>query len=425
MLSDIWDMCTKTTTEVTMIREKVDNFSAEMTDVKKKMGELELNQAAVKKTTTQLDVRMKRVEENQAELEARIEKKLWKKIQKSGLLNAKTAPAPSYSLSPLSSKKQTPALKGSKGEQIHAAFNELLRAAEAKKGTFLVGVVEKLTETGAQIRPKMKYAGFVNRFFRNVRYEIGPLGTAQSSGMPLGRVQVHPADIHTMKIRIRDQWRLAKDCGWWVGQETPVDLREMQVNAFRFIMDSKNHCSELRRFYLEAEEGFIRFAKIPFLPVYLVPSDKEKWPELSSVLLKMVQSVRSSDWVQRFRGVKKLNPALLDEWNEVLRAKGAAPRSAENESMVYEDAEEDDESSEDGSDDSGDSDSEEEEEDDAVNDAQLAGRLLHLGNVDRVSKQSAAMAAAGDGPGVSKQSATTSSEPHATAVDDNGDVHMN
>jgi hypothetical protein len=93
----------------------------------------------------------------------------------------------------------------------------------------------------------------------------------------------------------------------------------MQTNAFRFIMFSKKVCDELRRYYLEAEDGFIRFARVPFLPVYLVPTKEAKWKDLSRVLLKMVRSVRGRDWVDRFRGVKELEPELIAEWNHILK----------------------------------------------------------------------------------------------------------
>jgi hypothetical protein len=143
------------------------------------------------------------------------------------------------------------------------------------------------------------------------------MSTARSNGLPLGKVFVHPDDVHLMKLRCRDIWRTVRDLGWWIGQENPADLRQMEVNAFRFIMEAKNVCVELRRYYLEAEEGFIRYARVPFLPVYLVPDDQEKWPELADVLWRMVQTIQSKNWVTRIRGVKRLDRKLLDEWNSV------------------------------------------------------------------------------------------------------------
>jgi hypothetical protein len=200
-------------------------------------------------------------------------------------------------------------------------------------------------------------------------------------------VRVHPEDVHIMKLRVRDQWRAAKDVGWWFGQESPVDLCQMQTNAFRFIMDAKQHCNELRRFYLEAEDGFIRYSHVPFLPVYLVPTDKELWPLLAPILLKMVRSIKMEDWVKRFKGVKKLNPTLVQDWNSVLREpqraakRGKAVLATPTSDDDEEDVEEADESN---ISDDEEEDSAEERGETAAGRAFVQGKLYHLGGAPRV-----------------------------------------
>jgi hypothetical protein len=229
--------------------------------------------------------------------------------------------------------KITSKMTNETGKKIHEAFKELLKVADARKQTFLVGVIENINNEGAQMRPLLNFRQFVSRFFEGIRYEEGKLGTAQSTGLPLGRVMVHMDDVHTMKLRVRDGWRNSRDLGWWVGQETPVDLRQMETNAFRFIMETKSMCDELRRFYLEVDDGFVRFQGAPFLPVYMIPVDKELWPELAGVLLKMVLSVKSASWVDRFRrDLRKLDPGLLEEWNDIFKLTGEEERSPRTES---------------------------------------------------------------------------------------------
>jgi hypothetical protein len=199
---------------------------------------------------------------------------------------------------------------------VQAAFEELLQDQEARKNSFLVGELEKAVEDGVPPKPAALYSDVVNEFFDGVRFKLGRLTTSRS-GLKLGKVFVHPDDVHVMKLRCRDSWRAVKETGWWIGQENPTDLRKMEVNAYRFIMEAKEHCDELRHYYLEAEEGFVRYARVPFLPVYLVPDDQQKWPELADILLKMVESIQSKNWISRFRGVKKLNQGLLGTWLSV------------------------------------------------------------------------------------------------------------
>jgi hypothetical protein len=226
-------------------------------------------------------------------------------------------------------KTQQPPMQNEMGKKIHEAFEELLKTAAARKQTFLVGVAEQLNENGAQKRPLMNFRAFVDRFFDGTRYETGKLGLAQTTGLPLGRVVVHPEDVHTMKLRVRDGWREAKDIGWWVGQESPADLRQMETNAFRFVMETKTMCEKLRRFYLEVDDGFLRYQGAPFLPVYMIPADKNLWQDLAEVLFKMVESLRSVSWVDRFRvGLRKLEPFLLDEWNGIIKFKDGGAEKA-------------------------------------------------------------------------------------------------
>jgi hypothetical protein len=167
-----------------------------------------------------------------------------------------------------------------------------------------------------------------------------------------------------MKIRIRDNWRAVKDVGWWIGQENPADLRQMEINAIRFVMETKMVCNELRRFYVEVEDGFLRFQGAPFLPVYMVPFGKEKWAHLAKILLKILQSFRSMNWVDRFRrNLRKVDPTLVEEWNNVFRASDPTESPEEDEEEFAEAGEVFDERV----------------------DENLHSRLYHLGRVTRWS----------------------------------------
>jgi hypothetical protein len=363
ILNNIRQLCTETKEEVKQVSEK-------LTATTKEVGEM-------KAKITEVEKRVETVEKNSAGLEARLEAKIIEKL--SGRLQKKTVsldpssstpgkPFPpvyksssipslvSKSSRPLEkpvSQKTLPKVPNVDGKQLHAAFEDLLQEQEAKKCCFLVGAVKETTEDGVAMKPKISYAHMVRRFFDGVRYKMSPLSTAKSNGMPLGKVQVHPQDAHVVKMRCRDNWREPREFGWWIGQENPVDLRQMEVNAFRFIMEGKKEQDGLQRYYIEAENGFLRFARVPFLPVYMVPEDKAQWPELFPILLEMVKSIGSKNWVSRFRGVKKLDSRLLEAWNSVLND------GASDESCSYD------------------------SEDSDVTEKQLRGKLLYLGRVPR------------------------------------------
>ncbi len=339
-INNIWKLCTKTKQEVTQIATKLETTANDVTKVKASLKTVEGRLDVVEKETKTLADRVEAIEKEKKEFEQRLEEKLLKKLSmprqldhsqqitvslppklNSPKLNPLKPPSrPSQGHFPLTKRKGTKQFSQSskKGvaNGVHEAFEELLRDQEARKNSFLVGELKRTPEDGVPQQPTALFSDVVSEFFDGVRFKLGRLSTARN-GLKLGKVFVHPDDVHVMKLRCRDCWRAVKETGWWIGQENPTDIRKMEVNAFRFIMEAKNECDELRRYYLEAEEGFVRYARVPFLPVYLVPEDPQKWPELASILLQMVESIQSKNWVSRFRGVKKLDQGLLDKWMSV------------------------------------------------------------------------------------------------------------
>jgi hypothetical protein len=332
-IAKILDLCKNTNHEVSKIRERLDKTTSDISEIKEKVVEVQERLEKVESETGGVVKKVETLEKNQLEMEKRIEERLMLKLG----VRAKIPLNPPTSMQqptvPVESQKkrvmyfkageETQRESDAAGKKIHEAFKELLKVPDSRKQTFLVGVVESVNENGAQMRPLLNYKLFVRRFFDGVRYEEGKLGLAQSTGLPLGRVTVHRDDVHVMKLRVCDGWRGARDLGWWVGQENPVDLRQMETNAFRFIMETKKECEGLRRFYLEVDDGFLRFQGAPFLPVYMIPADKELWPRLAEVLLKMVKSLRAVSWIDRFRrDLRKLDPGLLEEWSSIFRMSG-------------------------------------------------------------------------------------------------------
>ncbi len=359
MLSEVLKLCKETKEDTTKMQTSLDAVVKEVAAVKTQVDKVEERVNKIESDSANLVGRVEKLEtarrETDEEIEARLEKKILDKLraQYPQLADPKVSTSTRGTRPPIPG----PSMGGKVGNKVHEAFQDLLRAAEARKNSFLVGVIEQYTESGAQLRPTLRYDQVVRRFFRGLRHEMGALGYAQSTGMPLVKVSVHPDDVHEAKLRVRDRWRETRDFGWWVGQENPPDLRQMQANAFRFIMASKKSCGELRRYYLEADEGFIRYARVPFLPVYLVPTNKAKWSALGKVLLSMVQSIRDRDWVDRFRGVRELHPALIAEWNAILKRGGDGEEYEEDAS----------------------------EDDDRVPATRAAGKLNYLGRVNRAS----------------------------------------
>jgi hypothetical protein len=134
----------------------------------------------------------------------------------------------------------------------------------------------------------------------------------------LVRFVVHPDDVHMCKLVVRDRGREIRSLGWWAAQECPKDLRDMEMNAFRFFGEAKKACPALKRYYLEAEDGFVKVARVAILPVFCVPTDKGKWPRLAPVLNRMIESIHADDWVSRFKQQKSVDPKIYEEWGDIV-----------------------------------------------------------------------------------------------------------
>jgi hypothetical protein len=202
--------------------------------------------------------------------------------------------------------------------RVQAAFQDLLASAEAQKQTFVLGMVEEFDTKGVQIPPEVPYQEVFRRFFGNIRFDAAAPTEQVSNKLPIIRFVVQRDDVHQAKMIIRDRNREIRLLGWWVAQESPKDLRDMNSNAIKFFKAAKETCPELKRVYLQAEDGFVKFAYTPLLPVFSIPADKSKWPRLAPVLWKMVDEVRNVDWLSRQKKPKSVSAALYEEWGDIL-----------------------------------------------------------------------------------------------------------
>jgi hypothetical protein len=213
-----------------------------------------------------------------------------------------------------------------------------------------MGVKDEVDTMGKQISPSVPFKEIFKRFFSRIRYTASEPSTSVATKLPIIRFLVHRDDLHQAKMTLRDRGREIRNLGWWVAQECPKELRDMETNAFRFFMElKKKHsakCPALKRHYLEVSDGFLKAGGTPLVPVFSIPNDVEKWPKLAPILNKMIEEVMSCDWVSRFKKPKPISQALYDEWGDITE-----PREGE-----------DWESAGDDSDGPGDSDSDSEDE---------------------------------------------------------------
>ncbi len=224
-------------------------------------------------------------------------------------------------------QKILPKPKDKVEKRVQIAFQDLLASAEGRKRTFVVGMKDDVDTSGKRILPEVPFTEIFKRFFSGIRYQQEEPTTALSNKLPLIRFVVHPSDVHQAKMIIRDRGREIRLLGWWAAQESPKDLRDMEANAVKFFIEAKNTCKDLKRVWLQAEDGFVKAASVPILPVFSIPKDKSKWPLLAPILLQMVENIRDQDWLSRQKNPKSVDSKLYELWGNIVDPQQASPDS--------------------------------------------------------------------------------------------------
>jgi hypothetical protein len=229
---------------------------------------------------------------------------------------------PSFSRSTTPSIRVLPQVlpkpKDNSDVRVQAAFQDLLASAEAQKQAFVIGMVDEKDDKDRQILPEVPYEEIFRRFFGNIRFDAAKPTVQVANKLPIVRFVVQRDDVHQAKMIVRDRNREMRLLGWWVAQESPKDLRDMNSNAIKFFKVAKETCPELKRVYLQAEDGFVKFAYTPILPVFSIPTDTTKWAKLAPLLWKMVDEVRNVDWVSRQKKSTSISSSLYDEWGDIV-----------------------------------------------------------------------------------------------------------
>jgi hypothetical protein len=332
-VTKVEDRVTKVETATSDLEVKVDGLDLKIEQmVDEKISEMVNSGQIDEKLEEKLDGTLeekidgKISEKLDAKLDAALEEKINAKVRQAleeqkqkekGQRIKQTSCSPVPSTLPKKLSQLLPKPKDKADVRVQAAFQDLLAAADVQKHTFVMGMKDDKDTQGKQILPELPFTEIFKRFFNSIRYTRDKPTTAMSNKLPLIRFVVHPEDVHQTKMIIRDRGREIRMYGWWVAQESPKDLRDMESNAVKFFIEAKTTCPDLKRVWLTAEDGFVKAAGVPILPVFTVPKDKSKWADLAPVLLQMVEDVRSQDWLGRHRKPKAVNPKLYERWGEI------------------------------------------------------------------------------------------------------------
>ncbi len=247
-----------------------------------------------------------RVDDTKAELLAKIED-LRQEFQ--AKLDGKVAPHPDRPVVPATA---------SIGDQsrIEHEFSALLIKARNMTNCFAMGRVTGIV--GVASIPKSSEKVLAD-YFAGISIAMTPsLGKSQVKRFSVGKEDLpnFQANLELYDPQIRAD-------GWWIAVDLPPELRALRSNAFQFFKETKALYSDIRATYLDVshDSGFVTVDGIDFIPVYMVPRDKKKWPPLITIFVRVIESVLGLEWTVRITSSVSIDPGFVREWAEAMGSK--------------------------------------------------------------------------------------------------------
>ncbi len=208
---------------------------------------------------------------------------------------------------------------------VSAKFQNLLSQASTMAGCYAAGHVPPDKVTG--VKPSAKSFKFIaDNYFSNFHLKI----LASTGISKTVRFTVEPKNPATTKVGdfeavLKSIVMGVRGDGWWIQQELPATLCQMYSNAYQFFKAVKSEFKVLRRYVFDAQDGYITMDGTRIVPVYLVPKNRAVWKELGGVLLNIVASFLTVDWLDSMTSQLTVDQSHVDEWMEIVSAKLEKP----------------------------------------------------------------------------------------------------
>jgi hypothetical protein len=216
---------------------------------------------------------------------------------------------------------------------VDAKFQNLLKQASAMSGCYAAGHVPADPVTG--VRPSVKpFKLIVATYFPGFKLKV--LASAGVSKIIRFTVEPNPqGDLPPQNFEtvLKSSVISIRGDGWWFQQELPPTLRQMYSNAYKFFKETKAEYPVIRPFMLDVADGYVTIDETRVVPVYLVPKNKAVWKQLGGVLLNVVASFLTMDWLDSMAGKLTVEQSHIDEWLSILGAKSELPLVAN--SLTY------------------------------------------------------------------------------------------
>jgi hypothetical protein len=205
---------------------------------------------------------------------------------------------------------------------VESKFQSLLEEAKAMQSIFVVG---KVPDTRQTVNLTTLMARHFDKF--GAKLQPAPVKTGPR------RFSVPTDKTEEVKSVLRHYNLAIRDLGWWVAQDVPAEMRRMNSTVYSFFKYARDRERRLRGFRLEADSGYLVMNDHQLLPIYMVPSKKNSWDLLVSLLADVADSFLEHDWLESAISTSSPVPeGFVSSWCKILKLD--APKQQMSESRI-------------------------------------------------------------------------------------------
>jgi hypothetical protein len=190
---------------------------------------------------------------------------------------------------------------------VQSRFEALLEQARVSQNIFAAGhVKDKVPSFGIKKMTEIYFS------------KANPRCLPKLGSTKVWRFSVDEEKISLTKNIINTQIMAIRDHGWWVQQDVPLPLRQMYSTCFAFFKRVKDLHDNLRKWFLNADDGYVVLDLVPVVPVYLVPKNTDKWVPLAALLNELVAGLVQTEWMDSVKKPIIVPNDFIEKWCDAL-----------------------------------------------------------------------------------------------------------
>jgi hypothetical protein len=191
---------------------------------------------------------------------------------------------------------KTKTVPGDRIRTIRNNFSDLLQQAKLLEGSFVMGKKkdEPVDATVADATVALA------KFFPGMKISVTQAPKAKAVRL---HVDVNE-DARLIATAIESRWAEFAQDGWWIREDSPVELRALENRARDFVLAAKDSYPGAKTAigFVVVKQGKLLKDGREILPICFVPAKNgDNWASLFELFIKRVKSLHGQDWLGQFQ----------------------------------------------------------------------------------------------------------------------------